>query len=136
MADRKFRVIRERLLGMLPDELKLSFERLRAKYERVQRSQGIYDRALDRFMDRVEAVYAEAFANEGHQSFTFSESGEVTQVLCACPACQADLQGLPLTMVVEEMIQHGNVDPVSARALRKRASEIESKKYRRKYLLN
>jgi len=128
MAERKLLVVTERPVTELTPELREQWQALLAKKARIERAQGVYDRAAERFLMKVERALGEALSCEGHKGFHVDPDGNIWQRLCECPSCQADLLGIPVALAVELMLEQGLIDPDDSAEVRKKAAEIDAKK--------
>lgn len=126
MANGKFKVVAERRLGTLnPDQQKL-WSRLVARRKRLEATSQLLEEEEEFFVDSV----LEEYTQENHgavRGIRLTDEGLLLQTYCECFRCQAQLQNLPPTLVVEEMVKQQLIDPEHVSGARKWAANTEEK---------
>lgn len=124
MTNGKFKVVSERRLSSLnPDQLRI-WKRLVARRNRLETSVQLLEEEESFFIDAV----LEEVTQENHgavRGVKLTPDGLVLQVYCECFTCQAQLQHLPPTLVVEEMVKQKLIPPDQVTGARKRAAQLE-----------
>ena len=126
MANGKFKVVAERRLGTLnPDQQKI-WSRLVARRNRLEATQQLLEEEETFFVDSVLKEYTQE--NHGAvRGIKLTKEGLLLQTYCECFRCQAQLQNLPPTLVVEEMVKQRLIDPEHVPGARKWAATTEEK---------
>ena len=126
MSQPKFTVLKERELGRIEGEALTRWKKLVARRKRLAASEQRLENDASRFMEEVLAdVPVENHVSaEGVQ---IEEDGRIVQVYCECYRCQAMLQGLSPSLVVEAMIKQSRIRPDRVHEARAWAAHAEKK---------
>ena len=124
MTNRKFEVVSERELGrMTPDQLVI-WKKLEQRRKRLEASEAILEEDTELFI----TSFLKDHNVENHAAATgieLREDGIVVQQYCECYKCQAGLQGMSPSLVVEAMVRQQRIDPVKIAEARKWAAGAE-----------
>lgn len=124
MANGKFKVVSERKLSTLnPDQLRI-WKRLVVRRNRLEVAMQLLEEEETFFVDAA----LEDVTQENHpavKGVRITPEGQVLQVYCECFRCQAQMQNLPPTMVVEEMVKQRLIQPDQVPGARKWAAHVE-----------
>ena len=136
-AERKFQIVQERLLGELPQLLQAKWRLLVAKRDRLERQQKNFEAEMKKFFRQLDEKIEVDDSSKAFRGLRLDDDGSIYEIFCECPACQADLHGVSVASIVEEMIRQNLIHPQSISTVRQRAHEIDSSKVTadRKHLL-
>jgi hypothetical protein len=124
MAERKFQVIKERVVGSLDEKLKRRWDALQKRRARLEAEEAKLATALDTFSKVVgRGVSIPESEHDAFRGLRVDATGLVFATFCECPTCQAELHGMTVAQVVEEMIKLNIVDPNAIETLRRQAAE-------------
>ena len=126
-----FKLIRERIVGMLPAKENAQWAKLMARRDRIICDQHKFEVALDKFTAKLEKVIPPPPDMPEHKSYKISKEGELSQVLCECPPCQAKLHGLTITQTVDAMVQEELIRRDRIRPLKQEAAMLDAKQINR-----
>lgn len=139
MSDGKFRVIREKKVGIMDDTLRAEWDRLYEFSCRLQKDQEKYAEGLDAFGDALRNKFgADVFDSHNVEPKyrIEADSGEVYLDFCGCPVCQAQLNSMSVVDTVEEMYKSNLISDEAIDNVRRKAKVIDEKQETGKKLLN
>ena len=137
MSDDKFHVIGETRLGTLDENMKAELDRLQAAQDKLEFLQAQQDEAQEAFWDAINRQFGER-ADELNATprFRVTPEGDVFIDFCKCPVCQAQLHGMTVTAVVEEMFKNDLIPHQVIDHVRQRAKMVDSHQETRKKMMN
>ena len=137
MSDDKFHLIESAKLGTLDETMLSELERLAEAKHKLEARQEEHDAAEEAFWDALTRQFGERIEelNAG-SGFRITAEGDVFADFCKCPACQAELHGMSVTDVVEEMVKNSLLPLGTIEAHRQRAKVVDSEKKISRKLMN
>lgn len=137
MSSDKFKLIGEAPIGSLTETMHLEWARLNKARERLEELQEDYAQADAAFWDALERQFWSVTGfKDKSPNLRVTDDGSVYLDTCGCPACQAELHGLTVVEVVEQMYANSLIAPEAIDHVRKKARAIDQKNQACKKLMN
>jgi hypothetical protein len=127
MADEiKFQTIEETPIGELGKGALKQWQALVRRRKQLEAQEEKLRARFDKFFDELHKKMPAPEDVHATHGFRLGEDGVIYAVHCECPGCQAVVQGLSTTTVVEQMIRQGMLRGDDATKARRSAAEIDS----------
>lgn len=124
-----FQLLTEREIGLLPMKLRRRWRTLMKRQEVIEAAQEKFSERASALMNEVEQhIKPQLVTTKAQSNVKITRDGEVVQTFCSCPHCQALIQGLKVSQVVEEMIKLGHISDMDEIAkARAAAAQIDGR---------
>lgn len=137
MSSDKFKLIGEAPIGALSETMHLEWARLNRARARIEALQEEYAQADAAFWDALERQFWHVTGLRGDApTLRVTDDGSVYLDPCPCPICQAELHGLTVVEVVEQMYANSLISPEAIDHVRKKAKAVDLKNQTCKKLMN
>lgn len=124
MTERKFALMSERKLGVLNPDQRKAWKRLMARQNRIAATSSLLEEDMSMFFDSLVANVT-MDNHSAVRGLKVKEDGSYVQTYCECFQCQAKLQNLPASQVVESMIQMKLIEGDVIQRARQWAKHVE-----------
>jgi len=127
----KFKIIRERRIGPLPDKPLAVWLKLMVRRDKLVAAQERFEAAINKFTEKLNTIAPPPQGGSPHRGYKLDDKGTLFQVLCDCPPCQAKLHGMTVTQTVDAMIAADLIRQDRIPHAREEAAMLDAKELRR-----
>lgn len=128
MAQSKFQLISERLIGRVRPSIAKKWAKLHQRQQKIEAQFEKLKKQTEDFQESLEHALPFEYQTEAHEGFRLEPDGRVYQVLCKCFECQAKLHNMSVIDAVEHMIKADLIERSKVAAVREHAYQIEAAK--------